>query len=196
MKILVGLGNPGTQYRFTRHNIGFRIIDRFALQITGSKIKWKKKFLAQILDYTYNAQDLILVKPQTYMNLSGRAVKEIADYYHINYSQLLIIYDDFYLPLGRIRIRKKGSAGGHHGLESIISSLKSEEIPRMRIGIRNDSQLEHLDYSDFVLSHFLPEEEQMVEDTIIRAVAAVEDILNSGLEFAMRKYNRVDNQSD
>lgn len=196
MKILVGLGNPGAQYRFTRHNIGFRIIDRFALQITGSKIKWKKKFLAQILDYTYNAQDLILVKPQTYMNLSGRAVKEITDYYHINNSQLLIIHDDFYLPLGRIRIRKKGSAGGHHGLESIISSLKSEEIPRMRIGIRNDSQLEHLDYSDFVLSHFLPEEEQMVEDTIIRAVAAVEDILNSGLEFAMRKYNRVDNQSD
>jgi len=194
VKILVGLGNPGAQYRFTRHNIGFRIIDRFALQITGSKIKWKKKFLAQILDYTYNAQDLILVKPQTYMNLSGRAVKEITDYYHINNSQLLIIHDDFCLPLGRIRIRKKGSAGGHHGLESIISSLKSEEIPRMRIGIRNDCQLEHLDYSDFVLSHFLPEEEQMVEDIIIRAVAAVEDILNSGLEFAMRKYNRVDNQ--
>jgi PTH1 family peptidyl-tRNA hydrolase len=192
VKIIVGLGNPGAQYKFTRHNIGFRIIDRFALQIAGSKIKWKKKFLAQIIDYTYNKQNLILVKPQTYMNLSGRTVKEITDYYRINYNQLLIIYDDFYLPLGRIRIRKKGSAGGHHGMESIINSLKSIEIPRMRIGIRNDNQLENLDYSDFVLSHFLPEEEQMVEDTIIRAVAAVKEIIESGLEYAMRKYNRLD----
>jgi PTH1 family peptidyl-tRNA hydrolase len=90
VKIIVGLGNPGAQYKFTRHNIGFRIIDRFALQIAGSKIKWKKKFLAQIIDYTYNKQNLILVKPQTYMNLSGRTVKEITDYYRINYNQLLI----------------------------------------------------------------------------------------------------------
>ena len=123
------------------------------------------------------------------MNLSGRAVKDIFDYYDINYSQVLVIYDDFHLPMGRIRIRERGSSGGHHCMDSIISYLQSEDFPRLRIGIRNDKLLEKLDYSDFVLTNFLPEEKELVENTITRAVQALQEILNNGYQIAMREFN-------
>jgi PTH1 family peptidyl-tRNA hydrolase len=176
VKLIVGLGNPGVQYQFTRHNIGFWVLETFAGHQAGTEIKWKRGFSSQILPFRLKDQDIILVKPQTYMNLSGRAVKEITDYYGIKTHQLLIIYDDIHLPFGRIRIRKKGSAGGHHGVESIIQYLQTEEFPRLRIGIRNDEVLlHHLDYSSFVLSRFLAKEEKMVEKVILHAVKAVED---------------------
>lgn len=192
MNIIVGLGNPGAQYKYSRHNIGFQVLDNFAIRNVSNSLKWKKKFLAHIIYHRFHGQEIILVKPQTFMNLSGRSIKEITAYYNIHHNQLLIIYDDFHLPLGNIRIRKRGSSGGHHGMESIINSLKSEDIPRLRIGIRNDKLLENLDYSDFVLSNFLPEEKDLVENTIVHAVQAVEDILNKDYEFAMREYNRLD----
>ncbi len=192
MNIIVGLGNPGTQYQNTRHNIGFQVLKRLAIRFTDRNLKWKKKFLAHILYHRFLEQEIILVKPQTFMNLSGRSVREIVAYYNISYNQLLIIYDDFHLPLGIIRIRKRGSSGGHNGMDSIINSLESEDIPRLRIGIRNDKLLENLDYSDFVLSNFLPEEKDLVENTITHAVQAVEDILNKGYNFAMREYNGSD----
>jgi len=188
----VGLGNPGTQYQNTRHNIGFQVLERLALRFTDHNLKWKKKFLAYILYHRFLEQEIILVKPQTFMNLSGRSVREIVAYYNISYNQLLIIYDDFHLPLGIIRIRNRGSSGGHNGMDSVINSLESEDIPRLRIGIRNDKLLENLDYSDFVLSNFLPEEKDLVENTITHAVQAVEDILSKGYNFAMRKYNGLD----
>jgi len=189
--IIVGLGNPGAQYQHSRHNIGFSVLEKFVTTIAGTShhLKWKKKFFACILNLRFQEKDLILVKPQTFMNLSGRAVKDIFDYYDINYSQLLVIYDDFHLPLGRIRIRERGSSGGHHGMDSIISYLQSEDFPRLRIGIRNDKLLEKLDYSDFVLTNFLPEEKELVENTITRAVQALQEILNNGYQIAMKEFN-------
>ncbi len=191
MDIIVGLGNPGAQYQHSRHNIGFSVLEKFVTTIAGTShhLKWKKKFFACILNLRFQEKDLILVKPQTFMNLSGRAVKDIFDYYDINYSQLLVIYDDFHLPLGRIRIRERGSSGGHHGMDSIISYLQSEDFPRLRIGIRNDKLLEKLDYSDFVLTNFLPEEKELVENTITRAVQALQEILNNGYQIAMKEFN-------
>lgn len=187
--IIVGLGNPGVRYSHTRHNIGFQVLDKFALSIAGTNLKWRKKFFAYILNLRYQEKDLILVKPQTFMNLSGKPVKDITDYYNINYNNLLIIYDDFHLPLGRIRIRERGSSGGHHGMDSIISCLQSDNFPRLRVGISNDKLLENLDYTNFVLTNFLPEEAELVGNTITRAVQAVEDILNNGYQFAMQEHN-------
>ncbi len=189
VNIIVGLGNPGVRYSYTRHNIGFQVLEKFAVSIAGTNLKWKKNFLAYTLNLKYQEKDLILVKPQTYMNLSGKSVRDITAYYNVNYCQLLIIYDDFHLPLGRIRIRKKGSSGGHHGIDSIIRCLQSENFPRLRIGIRNDKLLENLDYTNFVLTKFLPEETELVENTITRAVQAVEDILKNGYQFAMQEHN-------
>ncbi len=187
--IIVGLGNPGVRHSHTRHNIGFQVLDKFALSIAGTNLKWRKKFFAYILNLRYQEKDLILVKPQTFMNLSGKSVKDITDYYNINYNNLLIIYDDFHLPLGRIRIRERGSSGGHHGMDSIISCLQSDNFPRLRVGISNDKLLENLDYTNFVLTNFLPEEAELVGNTITRAVQAVEDILNNGYQFAMQEHN-------
>lgn len=187
--IIVGLGNPGVRYSHTRHNIGFQVLDKFALSIAGTNLKWRKKFFAYILNLRYQEKDLILVKPQTFMNLSGKSVKDITDYYNINYNNLLIIYDDFHLPLGRIRIRERGSSGGHHGMDSIISCLQSDNFPRLRVGISNDKLLENLDYTNFVLTNFLPEEAELVGNTITRTVQAVEDILNNGYQFAMQEHN-------
>jgi PTH1 family peptidyl-tRNA hydrolase len=189
VNIIVGLGNPGIKYKHSRHNVGFRVVDQFAFKIGDHNLKWKKKFLAHILPFKFLEQDLILVKPQTYMNLSGKAVKEIMTYYHIMPEQLLVIYDDFHLPLGKIRIRRHGSAGGHNGVDSIINSIKSEEFPRLRIGIGNEQLLTNLDYTDFVITSFLSEEERLIETTLTYAVRAIRDILLKGLEFAMREYN-------
>lgn len=195
MKIIVGLGNPGTQYQLTRHNIGFRILEAFASQIIGTEIKWKKRFFAQMIQHQVEKQKIILAKPQTYMNLSGNAVERILSYYNITSSQLLIIYDDIDLPLGRMRIRLKGSSGGHRGIESIIQSLGTEDFPRLRIGIRNEVLLQHSDYSSFVLSPFLPEEEVILENVLERVVDAITDILDNGYDAAMRKYNQSEKQS-
>lgn len=189
MKIIVGLGNPGAQYINTRHNVGFRVVQKFAKVIAGTGFRWQEKFQAKIFIHHFQSEEIILVKPQTYMNLSGKAVKDIIDYYNINYQQLLVIYDDLYLPLGKIRIRKRGSSGGHRGLDSIINSLKSDDFPRLRIGIRNDKLLDYLDYTNFVLTNFLPEEKEVVEKVINQAVQAIEDILVKGYEFVMREYN-------
>ncbi len=190
MKLIAGLGNPGNQYQLTRHNIGFRVLEAFVIRNIGADKKWKKGFYSQILQYHHKEHKLIFAKPQTYMNLSGRAIERIAGYYGIANHQMLIIYDDIHLSLGRIRIRQRGSAGGHRGVESIIHCLRTEEFPRLRIGIRNEVLLQHLDHPSFVLSHFLPEEEKILEKITDRAVKAVEDILDYGYEYAMKQYNQ------
>lgn len=195
MKIIVGLGNPGTQYQLTRHNIGFRILDAFVARVIGNEIKWKKRFFAQVIQHLAEKQKIILAKPQTFMNLSGNAVERISSYYDIISSQLLIIYDDIDLPLGRMRIRLKGSSGGHRGVESIIQSLGTEDFPRLRIGIRNEMLLQYSDYSSFVLSPFLPEEELLLENVFERAVDAITDILDNGYDVAMRKYNQSEKEA-
>lgn len=187
--MIVGLGNPGLQYEFTRHNIGFRIIDNLAREIE-TEFKKAKSYDSLISRGKINNHNLILVKPQTYMNLSGKSVSKIVSYYRISFQDLLIVYDDLNLELGQIRIRKRGSAGGHKGVESIIQYLNSEDIPRLRIGIGKPSINSNFDYASYVLSNFNNNEKDKISEVIQLSTEAIKTVIEDGLEKAMRKYNR------
>jgi len=185
MKIIVGLGNPGREYGSTRHNIGFDVIDILSKR---HKIPVKtKRDRAFMGEGTILEEQVILLKPLTYMNLSGEAVAQAARRYRIDVSDILVICDDVNLPLGRLRIRGKGSAGGHNGLKSIINSLRSDEFPRVRVGIGSASG----DMVDHVLSRFHPQERQVVHDCTQKAADAVECALAEGLDAAMNKFNAI-----
>ena len=186
---MVGLGNPGLKYEFTRHNIGFRVVDSLAQDIE-IEFKKVKSYYSLISRGMINNHKVILVKPQTFMNLSGRAVSKIISYYKISLRDLLIVYDDLNLELGQIRIRKKGSAGGHKGMESIMQYLHSEEIPRLRIGIGNPSVSFNFDYVSYVLSNFNSDEEDKIKETIKLSTKAIKTVIEDGFGKAMRKYNR------
>jgi len=186
---VVGLGNPGLKYEFTRHNIGFRIVDSLAQDIE-IEFKKVKSYYSLISRGMINNHKVMLVKPQTFMNLSGRAVSKIVSYYKISLRDLLIVYDDLNLELGQIRIRKKGSAGGHKGIESIMQYLHSEDIPRLRIGIGNPSVNFNFDCVSYVLSNFIDDEEDKIKETIKLSTKAIKMVIEGGFEKAMRKYNR------
>jgi PTH1 family peptidyl-tRNA hydrolase len=187
--MVVGLGNPGLQYEFSRHNIGFRIIDNFALNIE-TEFKRVKSYDSLVSRGKLMNHKLILVKPQTYMNLSGKSVSKIVSYYRISFQDLLIVYDDLNLELGQIRIRKRGSAGGHKGVESIIQYLNSEDIPRLRIGIGKPSINSNFDYVSYVLSNFNNNEKDKISEVIQLSTEAIKTVIEDGLVKAMRKYNR------
>jgi len=187
--MVVGLGNPGLQYEFSRHNIGFRIIDNLALNIE-TEFKRVKSYDSLVSRGKLMNHKLILVKPQTYMNLSGKSVSKIVSYYRISFPDLLIVYDDLNLELGQIRIRKRGSAGGHKGVESIIQYLNSEDIPRLRIGIGKPSINSNFDYASYVLSNFNNNEKDKIREVIQLSTEAIKTAIEDGLEKAMRKYNR------
>ena len=187
--MVVGLGNPGLQYEFSRHNIGFRIIDNLALNIE-IEFKRVKSYDSLVSRGKLMNHKLILVKPQTYMNLSGKSVSKIVSYYRISFPDLLIVYDDLNLELGQIRIRKRGSAGGHKGVESIIQYLNSEDIPRLRIGIGKPSINSNFDYASYVLSNFNNNEKDKISEVIQLSTEAIKTVIEDGLEKAMRKYNR------
>lgn len=189
MKIVVGLGNPGLKYEFTRHNIGFRIVDSLAQDIEV-EFKKVKSYYSLISRGMVNNHKVMLVKPQTFMNLSGRAVSKAVSYYKIPIQDLLIVYDDLNLELGQIRIRKKGSAGGHKGIESIMQYLHSEEIPRLRIGIGSPLVNLNFDYVSYVLSNFNNEEKDKIGEVIQLSTDAIKTVIEDGFEKAMRKYNR------
>ncbi len=189
MKIVVGLGNPGLKYEFTRHNIGFRIVDGLARDM-GTEFKKVKSYYSLISRGTINNHKVMLVKPQTFMNLSGRAVSRVVSYYKIPLQDLLIVYDDLNLEFGQVRIRKKGSAGGHKGIESIMQYLHSEEIPRLRIGIGNPSVNFNFDSASYVLSNFNGDEEDKIKETIKLSTEAIKTIIEDGFEKAMRKCNK------
>ncbi|MBU1427861.1 aminoacyl-tRNA hydrolase [bacterium] len=190
MKIVVGLGNPGSKYEFTRHNIGFRIVDNLARDME-TEFKKAKSYYSLISRGMINNHKVILVKPQTFMNLSGRAVNRVVSYYKIPLQDLLIVYDDLNLELGKIRIRKRGSAGGHKGMESIMQYLNSEDIPRLRIGIGNPSSVNfNFDYVSYVLSNFNNNEKDKIEEVIQLSTEAIKTIIEDNFEKAMRKYNR------
>jgi len=186
---VVGLGNPGLKYEFTRHNIGFRIVDSLAQDIEV-EFKKVKSYYSLISRGMINNHKVILVKPQTFMNLSGRAVSKVISYYKIPLQDLLIVYDDLNLELGKVRIRKKGSAGGHKGMESIMQYLNSEDIPRLRIGIGNSSVNFNFDCVSYVLSNFNNDEEDKIEEVIQLSTEAIKTITEDGFEKTMRKYNR------
>jgi len=190
LKIVVGLGNPGSKYEFTRHNIGFRIVDNLARDME-TEFKKAKSYYSLISRGMINNHKVILVKPQTFMNLSGRAVNRVVSYYKIPLQDLLIVYDDLNLELGKIRIRKRGSAGGHKGMESIMQYLNSEDIPRLRVGIGNPSLNFNFDCVSYVLSNFNNDEEDKIKGTIKLSTEVINIIIREdGFEKAMRKYNR------
>lgn len=194
MKLIVGLGNPGDKYDKTRHNLGFEVLDEYAKKKLGAEITWKEeaKFKAAILQIS---PDLWLVKPQTYMNLSGLAVKALVDYYKIPLQDVVVIHDDLDIPLGKIKIRVGGSAGGHHGVESIINTLGDDKFTRVRLGIgtvhslRSEHDRQHTDVEEFVLKPFAPGEQSKVKSMLKTAVEAVELLLDKGLETAQNQYN-------
>lgn len=183
--VIAGLGNPGTKYENTRHNVGFDTInllsDKYGIKV--SKLKNK----ALVGDGTINGEKLLLVKPQTYMNLSGESLREIMEWYKVPVSRLIIIYDDVDLPLGRVRIRPKGSSGTHNGMKSVIYQLQSDDFPRIRIGI--DKAPEGWELADYVLSRFNAEERKVVNDSIAKAAEAAVAIIASGVDAAMNVYN-------
>lgn len=183
--VIVGLGNPGNHYEKTRHNMGFRVVDRLAKDwsISVNQVKWK----ALVGQGMREGQKVLLVKPQTYMNLSGQAVQAIQNFYKLDPGHLIVIYDDIDIELGTIRVKGQGSAGSHNGVKSIVSSLSTTDFPRIRlaVGRRMASQ----DLADFVLSTFTPGEEKVVEDEVDMACRAIETILDQGVEAAMNQVN-------
>lgn len=186
---MVGLGNPGLKYEFTRHNIGFRIVDSLAQDIE-IEFKKVKSYYSLISRGMINNHKVVLIKPQTFMNLSGRAVSKVVSYYKISFRDLLIVYDDLNLELGQIRIRKKGSAAGHKGIESIMQYLVSEDVPRLRIGIGNPLVNFNFDCVSYVLSNFNGDEKDKIKKVIQLSTEAIKTIIEDGFEKAMRKYNR------
>lgn len=183
MYVIVGLGNPGKKYENTRHNIGFITLDYLAEQhdIKVNKIKHK----ALVGEGRISGQKVLLVKPQTYMNLSGDSVREVMDYYKVDIEDLIVIYDDIDLPAGTVRIRKKGSAGTHNGMRNIVQHL-GQDFPRIRMGIGNERKG---DLVDFVLGGFSKEDKEILEPAVERAARAVECYVDEGIEKAMNKYN-------
>ncbi len=184
MFVIVGLGNPGRKYQNTRHNLGFITVDQLAEkhQIKVSKLSFK----ALVGDGVIANQKVLLVKPQTYMNLSGESVRQIVQYYKIAPENLLVIYDDVDIETGKIRVRKKGSAGSHNGMKSIIYQIQSDEFPRIRIGIGGERRLS---LRDFVTGGFSKEEKPLLEDAVQRSVGAIESIIAEGVDRAMNRYN-------
>ena len=184
MFVIAGLGNPGKKYENTRHNMGFLVVDRIA-EKTGIKVN-KIEHKALVGDGMISGHKALLVKPQTYMNLSGVSLREIVDYYGVNMSDLIVIYDDFDLETGAIRIRKKGSAGSHNGMKSVIGHLGSGEFPRLRIGIGKSGLL---DWKDFVIGKVASQEKGTIAGAVDRAADAVICILEKGIDKAMNEYN-------
>lgn len=184
MYIIVGLGNPGKKYENTRHNLGFIAIDQLAEKM-GIRVS-KLKFKALIGEGRIGTEKVILVKPQTFMNLSGEAVRPIMDFYKIPPENLVVIYDDFEIPLGNLRIRKSGSAGTHNGMKSVIYQIQSDRFPRIRIG--TGSSLRKNDIS-FVIGGFSKQEVPELEKAVTNAVDACYCIVEKDVDMAMNRYN-------
>ncbi len=187
MFIIVGLGNPTKEYEGTRHNVGFDVIDAIAdkynISVTerGNRAFCGKGIVA--------GQKVLLAKPQTYMNLSGESVRGLLDYFKIDKeSELLVIYDDISLDVGQLRIRKKGSAGGHNGMKNIISHLGTDVFMRIKVGVGEKPK--EYDLADYVLSHFSKAEKELMEDVYLQAIEAVELILQGEIDAAMNQFNK------
>lgn len=176
----MGLGNPGTRYARTRHNAGFKLIEL----MVAEGCQWKD---FQGLGRIVRQENLVLVQPLTYMNESGRCVAALKSFYKIPPARMLICLDDVALPLGRLRLRASGSSGGQKGLQSVIDSLGTQEIPRLRIGV--GPQPSGWDSTDFVLSRFSAQEEKRLQEVLLTAVEAVKTVGESGLQIAMNRFN-------
>ena len=184
MKLIAGLGNPGSKYSTTRHNVGFQVVDAL---VARHGLEWDSA-PAEALLAKWRAQDALLVKPLTFMNLSGHAVGQLLRYFKIDVGDLLVIVDEAQLELGRLRARADGSAGGHNGLKSLIEQLGTDQFPRLRIGVgRGDMRR---DLADHVLGRFEADEREAVADAVARAADAVETFVTDGLAPMMNRFNR------
>lgn len=185
--LIVGLGNPGARYEATRHNVGFRAVARLGRE-AGIRLD-RAKFQALIGKGTVAGHSVVLMQPQTYMNNSGLAVQQAAAFYKLPPERVLVLFDDIDLDVGRLRIRRGGSAGGHNGVKSIITCLGSQEFPRIKIGVGAKPHPDY-DLADWVLSRFTAQELKLLEPAIGRAVEAVPVLLTEGLERAASQFNR------
>ena len=184
--LIVGLGNPGKQYERTRHNCGFRALDILSARL-GCKVD-KGKFQGLYGQCTYAGKKLYLLKPQTFMNLSGRSVLPLSAYYGIPPQRIIVLFDDISLPVGRLRCRNDGSAGGHNGIKSIIAELGSQDFPRVKIGVGAKPH-EDADLADWVLSGFTPTEEKDLAGALERAAEAALCIIDHGIAETANRYN-------
>jgi len=189
MVLIVGLGNPGRKYQETRHNIGFQVVDEFLKENNFPKFKFAKKFNAEISEGILGGEKILLAKPQTFMNLSGKSVKTLMSFYKITRPGRVVIHDDIDIPLGEIRIVKNRGAAGHKGIESIIKELKNKNFIRFRIGICPKSgKPKNIEW--FVLQKFKKEEEKIVKEVIKKTVEAIEMTLKERVEKTMNKFNK------
>jgi len=193
VKIVIGLGNPGKRYEHTPHNIGFAVIDKLASGVCV--LRKSIRFSAQVGKFSINEEEVLLVKPQTYMNNSGAAVVRIVRYWKLNLSDVVVVLDDADLDLGSVRLRAKGGSGGHKGLESVISSIGSEDIARVRLGIGRprvgaSGQADDVGLTEYVLKSFSASEIRKAEKSVECAVEAVKCILESGIDASMNRFNR------
>lgn len=199
MQLIVGLGNPGAKYHHTRHNIGFIIADSTAdrthVQLAtrrATSSKWtawlRRQDLAESAQGTCEGHPFTLIKPLTFMNRSGEAVAHYVQALNLDAQDILVIYDDISLPVGTIRLRKKGGAGGHNGMQSIIDHLDTSDFPRLRFGV--GSEFERGQQVDYVLSPFAPDEQETVDAAITQATDAVLTTIREGIDIAMNQYNR------
>ena len=186
MYLVVGLGNPGKQYEATRHNMGFDTID---VLVERHKIpQGGVKFNAMYGSGFIGGEKVIFMKPLSFMNLSGESIRPLADYYKVDPEDILIVYDDISLAPGQLRIRAKGSAGGHNGIKSIIAHLGTQEFPRVKVGVGEKPS--RMDLADYVLGHFSKEEQATMADAVKEAADAVCEIVNVGIAQAMNDHNR------
>lgn len=184
MYLIIGLGNPEDRYGATRHNVGFETINYFAQE---ENIELKKvKHRALIGEGFVGGKKVMLVKPQTYMNLSGESVREIIDYYNVPLENILVVYDDIALEVGRLRLRSKGSGGTHNGMRSIIYQLREDEFPRLRIGI---GKPERQDLTSYVLGRFSQEDKEKIIEAIKKAREAIKLFISKGIQEAMNEFN-------
>jgi len=185
-ELIVGLGNPEPKYDNTRHNIGFAVVDELA-KVWQMPLKENKRFQGQFAEGAVGGQKVRLLKPLTYMNRSGQSVRAVADWYKLGANSVLVVYDDMDLPVGRLRIRTSGSAGGHNGMKSIIAHLGVKEFSRLRIGIgKSDGESGTISH---VLGKFAPQESKTIEEILYVSVKAIELSLKQGIEQSMNRYN-------
>ncbi len=183
--LIVGLGNPGREFRRNRHNIGFLVVDALAAAMDARFTR--HQFQALVTDGRLEGRRTYLAKPQTFMNLAGRSVAPLARYYQIEPRSILVVFDDLDLPLGTLRLRSSGGSGGHRGMASILEALGEEAVPRMRLGIGRPPG--RMDPADYVLKDFAPQEAEAVEATVQRATGCIAEFLHNGIDLAMTRCN-------
>lgn len=184
MKLIAGLGNPGLKYARNRHNVGFMVLSHLA-RAEGTEFN-RQRFNAQLAEVTLGGERVLLLKPQTYMNASGSAVGKLAAFYRVPRQDVMVVYDDLDLPLGKLRLRANGSSGGHHGMESIINTLGGSDIPRLRVGIGRPDPKQDVGH---VLGNFSQEEQSVLDDVLKRADEALRVWAEDGIVKAMNLFN-------